>query len=245
MSGGTSARTAADSPGAVPTSASNGTGTPPSPLPGASTSGDTAPSHTSRNRRRPEQRHVRHAGEVALTPEEVLRLLAPVDVLQEWALLEFALTTGIRREDMVGIPLEGVDFDQGTVRFYESKKRRTRTVPMDARVMVTLRSHVRTLAKGERWLFPSPRRAGSHQSGRYAYNVLGKWLKGAGLTPRPFHALRATAYKLAKARGWSVEQAAALLGDTIRVAKEFYGVVTPWELRQVCREKPLLGWGFP
>ena len=132
----------------VPIPASNGTGTPPSPLPGASTSGDTAPSHTSRNRRRPEQRHVRHAGEAALTPEEVLRLLAPVDVLQERALLELALTTGILREDMVGIPLEGVDFDQGTVRFYESKKRRTRTVPMDARVMVTLRSHVRTL---ENW----------------------------------------------------------------------------------------------
>ena len=183
---------------------------------------------------------VRHAGSVALTPDEVRRLLAPIDRLEDRALLELAVTTGIRREDLVAIPLEGLDLDSGFLTFYESKKRRTRRLPLDATALVTLRSYVRTLPKGGRWLFPSPRLAGRHQTGRLAWNVLNRWLDAAGLPRRPFHALRATAYKLAKARGWSVEQAAALLGDTIRVAMEFYGVATPGELRETVRKRPLL-----
>ncbi len=183
---------------------------------------------------------VRHAGSLALTPDEVRRLLAPIDRLEERALLELAVTTGIRREDLVAIPLEGIDLESGMLTFYESKKRRTRRLPLDGTALVTLRSYVRTIPKGERWLFPSPRLKGRHQTGRFAWNILNRWLDVAGLPRRPFHALRATAYKLAKARGWPVEQAAALLGDTIRVAMEFYGVATPGELREVVREKPLL-----
>ncbi len=181
-----------------------------------------------------------HAGQFSLTPEEVELVLAPVDRLEERALLELAVTTGIRREDIVAVPLEGFDLERGTVRFYESKKRRTREVPVQGRPLVTLRTYVRGLPKGERWLFPSPRRAGHHQTGRFAWTIFNRWLDRAGLPRRPFHALRATAYKLAKARGWSVEQAAALLGDTIRVAMEFYGVATPSELRETARDRPLL-----
>jgi integrase len=154
--------------------------------------------------------------------------------------LELALSTGIRREDVCAIPLEGVDLIRGTVRFYESKKRRTREVPVQGKVLVTLRTYVRTLRKGEHWLFPSPRLSGKHQTGRFAWTIWNRWLDQAGLPRRPFHATRATAYKLAKARGWPVELASALLGDTIRVAQEFYGVATPAELLEIARAHPLL-----
>jgi integrase/recombinase XerD len=207
----------------------------------ASKGSDTTPSRTSRNRTSwGDATDVRHAGHSALTPEEVRRLLAGVDRLEERALLELAVTTGMRREDVVAVPLEGLDLDAGTVRFYEAKKRRTRSIPLDPTCLVTLRSYVRTLPKGERWLFPSPRRAGRHQTGRFAWSILNRWLDAAGLPRRPFHSLRATAYKLGKAKGWSVELASALLGDTIRVAMEFYGVATPGELKEAMSERPLL-----
>lgn len=183
---------------------------------------------------------VRHAGHLALTPDEVRRLLAPIDRLEERALLELALATGIRREDLAAIPLEGVDVERGTVCYYESKKRRTRTIPVDPTALVTLRSYVRTLPKGARWLFPSPRHARAHQTGRFGYSILQRWLDAAGLARRPFHSLRATTYKLARARGWSVEGSAALLGDSIRVAQEFYGAVGPGELGELVKERPLL-----
>ena len=229
----------------VPTPPTTGTETPgvlsePAPPP-APEARDTSRSRTKRNGRVfGTGTDVRHAGSVALTPDEVRRLLAPIDRLEDRALLELAVTTGIRREDLVAIPLEGLDLDSGMLTFYEAKKRRTRRLPLDGTALVTLRSYVRTLPRGERWLFPSPRLKGRHETGRLAWNVLNRWLDVAGLPRRPFHALRATAYKLAKARGWSVEQAAALLGDTIRVAMEFYGVATPGELRETVRERPLL-----
>ncbi len=167
-------------------------------------------------------------------------MLEPVDVLEERALLELALTTGIRREDLVSIPLEGVDLNRGAVRFFEHKKGRNREVPVQGRALVDLRTHVRKLDRGERWLFPSPRKPGAHQTGRFAWNIWNKWLRRAGLDQRPFHATRATAYKLAKAKGWPVELAAAILGDTVRVAEAYYGTPTPGELAQIARERPLL-----
>jgi integrase len=224
----------------VPIPASLGTGRSLRAVAGGPSVPDTAPSRTKRNRIFGTGTDVRHAGSVALTPDEVRRLLEPIDRLEEKGLLQLALTTGIRREDVVAIPLEGLDLEAGMLTFYEAKKRRTRKVPVDPTALVTLRQHVRTLEKGERWLFPSPRRKGQHQSGRFAWNILNRWLLRVGLTPRPFHALRATAYKLAKAKGWGVELSAALLGDTIRVATEFYGVATPGELAQMSRERPLL-----
>jgi len=188
--------------------------------------------------RRPE--FVLHSGMVALTPDEVERLLRPIDRLEERCLLELALTTGIRREDLVAITLASLDLERGMVGFYESKKRRDRRVPVQGRTLVDLRTYVRGLPRGSRWLFPSPRKAGAHQTGRFAWTIFNRWLDVAGLPRRPFHATRATAYKLCKARGWSVELSAALLGDTIRVAQEFYGVATPGELLEVAKEKPLL-----
>jgi integrase len=186
---------------------------------------------------------IQRVGELALTPTEVESLLMPIDVLAERALLEVAISTGIRREDLVAIPRVNFEPDSGRLAFREAKKHREREIYLTGRALVTIRTHVRTLAPATEFLFPSPRATRSrrrHLSGRYAYDVLQKWLDRAKLRRRPFHSLRATAYKLAKARGWSVEQAAALIGDTIRVAMEFYGVATPGELREIAIERPLI-----
>lgn len=199
---------------------------------------DTPLSRKSRNG--PPREFVLHSGEVALTPDELRRLLEPIDRIEEQALLELGATTGIRREDIVAIPFEGVDLDARRVKFYEAKKRRTRTVPIDPKVAKTLAQYVRTLPKGERWLFPSPRRKGEHQTGRFAWTILNRWLDRAGLPRPPFHALRGTAYKLAKSKGWPVSLAAAILGDTTRVAEAFYGTPTPGELDELMRQRPLL-----
>ncbi len=222
----------------VPTPAISGTEGPTDTPPGAVARADKPISRRKRNG--PPREFVLHAGLVALTSQEVERVLGPIDVLEERALLELALTTGIRREDLVSIPLEGVDLARGAIRFHERKKGRNREVPVQGRALVDLRTHVRKLERGERWLFPSPRLAGKHQTGRFAWNVWNRWLRRVGLAPRPFHATRATAYKLAKARGWPAELAAAILGDTVRVAEAYYGTPTPGELMQIARERPLL-----
>ena len=152
--------------------------------------------------------------------------------------------------------IEGLDLAAGTLAFYESKKGRARTVPLglvDGRVAQTLRRYVASLPTDRRaspWLFPGGRRdraetrrgiAASHHhlSGRAAWTVLRAWAAATDLPLRPFHALRATCYKLCKARGWTVEQAAAHIGDTVRVAGEVYGVATPSEIAEAARQRPI------
>jgi integrase len=191
-----------------------------------------------------------HSGALALTVEEATKLLGAVDNTRDSALLALAISTGIRREDVVAIRLGDVDAERGSVTFYESKKRRTRTVPIDGGGLRALRQYVHGIPRGQVWLFPGGhgnrprtvpgRPTPKHLTGRAAWNVLNHWLRVAGLEPRPFHALRSTCYKMAKARGWSPEQAAALIGDSVRVAMEVYGVSTPGELKEAARDRPIL-----
>jgi integrase len=218
-----------------------------------------------------------HVGALAYTTAEVDRLLTKLKesedtlstpglpgsdpnralwTLRDRALLELALWTGIRREDLVAIRLEGLDLATGTLTFYESKKRRSRPVSLgatDGRLVQTLRRYIATLPTDRRasaWLFPGGRRdrtetrkgiaaSQHHLSGRAAWTVLRAWAAATDLPLRPFHALRATCYKLCKARGWSVEQAAAHIGDTVRVAAEVYGIATPGELAEVAGARPI------
>lgn len=184
-----------------------------------------------------------HSGQFALTADEVGLLLDGVRDTRDHALLSLAIGSGIRREDLVAIKLADYEAERGVVRFYESKKRKIRTTTLDPKANVALQRWLGARARESQWLFPSDHRFNNpkgHLSGRGAYNVLQRWLTAVGLPGRPFHSLRATCYKLAKARGWSIELAAAQLGDTIRVAQEFYGVATPGELAQAMRERPLL-----
>lgn len=191
-----------------------------------------------------------HVGSLALTPTETELLLSKVDNSRDAALLSLAVSTGIRREDLVAIRLADVDPEKGEVTFHESKKRRSRTVPVDGGGLRALRQYVHGVPRTQEWLFPGGHRnrpgsvpkegATKHLSGFAAWLVLQKWLDAAGLKRRPFHALRSTCYKLAKAKGWTPEEAAALLGDTVRVAMEVYGVSTPGELREAARDRPIL-----
>ena len=198
------------------------------------------PSRKRKGVRRPTRRHFGFTGEFALTPPEVEQLLIHAQSWHDEALLKLAISTGIRREDIVAIPIEGVDLEAGRIRFYENKKRRDWEVHVGGSVLVTLKKHLNSLPKGARWLFPGRQQGGSHLSGRSAYNILARSLRNAGLRTRPFHALRATCIKLAQWKGWTPEQVAKLTGDSIRVIQQHYSTPSRDEMQKVAVEKPLL-----
>jgi integrase len=183
-------------------------------------------------------------GEKALTPEQVERLLNIVDNLRDEALLTLAICTGIRRDDLVRIrsidvKLDMVNLSEGEVTYFEKKKGdKMRTIAIPSRCVRVLAKWLRF--NESRWLFPSEFGNREHLSSRTAYNILQRHLKRAGLPSVPFHALRATAYKLARSKGWSVEEAAALIGDTVEVAQEHYGTPSKEEIKKLSLEKPLI-----
>ena len=178
-------------------------------------------------------------GEKALTEKQVEAFLGKIGSLYDETLFRLALSTGIRREDIASIKQADVDLNNYQISFYENKKRRIRTIPLNENVVQKLKQHLHVIGKGM-WLFPSPYNHRKHISGRQIYSRFQKYLDAAGIESKPFHALRATCIKLCQRRGWSVEQAAKLLGDTIRVVQEHYTTPSNEELRQVARERPII-----
>ena len=224
----------------VPTPASKGTTRPQEP--GVAPSPSAPVPYTAKNRK-DARSPVDHAAHHSLTPAEVDKLLASVGDARDLALLSLAVVTGMRREDIVAVRVADYNRERGTIGYVERKKKnRIRAdVPLDPKAATRLDLYLRARGRESVWLFPSDLPSShDHLSSRSAWNILNRWCAVAGLAPRPFHSLRATCYKLAKARGWPVEFAAWVIGDTIRVAQEFYGVATPGEVAQVLRERPLL-----
>ena len=176
-------------------------------------------------------------GKKALTEDQARRLLEYCTDLMEKTLLELALNTGIRRRDIINIKRSNIDFVNKKLTFYEHKKDRFFTIPLNQKLLNSLEIWIKVAPKSK-WLFPSKR--GGHISSKTAYNILQRNLKRAGLPQRPFHALRATCIKLCQKRGWTPEQVSELTGDLISTIQQHYLTPSEEEMKKIVEEKPLL-----
>jgi len=179
------------------------------------------------------------SGQKALTPAQVDKLLSVIDNLNDEVLLKLAISAGIRRHDVSKIMVDNINFDDCYVEFSEKKKGgRIKRTYISQDVINTIKKWVKIKPKGNKYLFPG--RGSKPIADKTAYNILQKYLKRAGLPARPFHALRATAYKIAQEKGWSVRQAAEHIGDSTRVAEEHYGTPSTEEMKDNAINKPII-----
>lgn len=181
-------------------------------------------------------------GRKSLSEANVDALLSVITDLDHSALLMLALSTGIRRNDIVRIKQADFDHETRKLSFYESKKKRIHTVHVPPNVANVLEM-VKTAHKKSVYLFPgnSDKKNGQgHISDRQAYNILNKYLERAGLEKRPFHALRSTCIKMCQKKGWKPEETAELVGDTIAVIQEHYMVPSDQEMKEVSKDKAIL-----
>lgn len=182
-------------------------------------------------------------GQKALTPVQVQMLFDCIADLVHLGLFQLAVVSGIRREDIVRIRVADVNFDRNSVTFHESKKNRTHTIYIPKTVTNTLKM-ITNINKREPYLFPGNSekiRGRGHLTGRTAYNIFHRYLAKTDLRMRPFHALRATCIKMCQHKGWTMEQTAEHVGDTIRVIQEHYTTPSEEEMVKVATEdKPIL-----
>lgn len=181
-------------------------------------------------------------GEFALTDEETSKLLQETEDFTEHVFLKFAISTGIRRGDVVAIKWKDVELDQRRITFYEKKKDRIKDVYVSQSLIQDLR-RLKSIQKDEYYIFPgrSEQKYGKgHISSRSAYNILQRNLKNAGIEKRPFHALRATCIKMCQRRGWSEAQTAKHVGDTVRVIQEHYSTPSSGEMSAAAEQKSIL-----
>jgi len=143
------------------------------------------------------------------------------------------VTTGIRREDIVGIDLSNIDWQNNTLTFWEQKKRRFWTVPLEADTVTTLKMYINTLPKGQKKLF--------NFTGRTAYNHLQGYLKKANIKKKiPFHALRTTFVKRSKELGRDIKAVQQITGDSERTILKHYSEWTMDELKEIIDKKSII-----
>ncbi len=186
------------------------------------------------------KRSIITSGEKALTPSNVDKLLTIVNDINHEGLLKLAICGGLRREDIVQVFVKDIDFQEASVTFYQHKKKNHHTVYLPRSVIVTLEKIIKINKRvNSPYLFPStnPKK---HISSRTAYNILQRYLKLAGLETIPFHALRSTCVKLCQSKGWTPEQSAKHLDDTITTIQKHYTTPSQDERKEVANEKAIL-----
>lgn len=172
------------------------------------------------------------SGQKALTQKEYAKLIETIDNLEDELLIKFAITTGLRREDLCNIQISNIDLVERTLTYHESKKHRDRTIHLSESIILLIKKYYKTIPQPQKKLFKF--------TGRTAYNHLNYWCKIAGIDERPFHALRATCVKFCQRAGWSAEQVSQLTGDTIAVIQQHYATPTNDEMRNVINNKQII-----
>lgn len=172
------------------------------------------------------------SGEKSLTPKEYEKLIAVIPYLEHLLLIKLAVVSGIRREDIVKIKINDIDFEEGEIKYYEHKKKRLYSVYVDNDIIMLIKQHLNTLARKRDLLFSF--------GGRQAYNILNKYCEIAQIPKRPFHSLRATCIKFAQLKGWTPEQTAKHIGDRIATIQEHYSTPSKTEMAELAKTKPII-----
>ena len=179
------------------------------------------------------KRERNRSGEKALKHKEYEKLISVIDRLDDEVCIKLAVSIGARREDLANIKVKDIDLDELKLSFHEKKKRRIHTVPLSPEMARMIKVLLHSKGKNQTEdLFP--------YSGRTMYDRLQKYCDKADIPRRPFHALRATCIKRCQAAGWSPEQVAKLVGDTIAVIQEHYAWPSSSEMQEVAADKPVI-----
>jgi integrase len=174
----------------------------------------------------------------ALSETDYRKLLRACNKKEDQILIQLAVELGLRRMDISKILIANIRLSNdpsqiSRVTFHEHKKNRDRTLALPDALAQEIGMYLQTLPKDQKYLFSWGKSAFGDMT---AYRRFNNLCVVAGIPQRPFHALRGSAYKFKKAQGWSVEQAAALLGDTISVAQEHYGTPSDSEIDELIRK---------
>ena len=146
---------------------------------------------------------------------------------QLYPIVVFALSTGARKGEILGLTLDDVDLERGVAIFRDTKNTDTRSAPILGHLKEVLQGQIRWVKKNyksmdpkppRRWLFPS-------QDGQKPIDIRNPWEKArdaAGLVDFRFHDLRhSTASYLAMSGASQLEIAEVLGHRTLQMVKRY------------------------
>jgi integrase len=125
-----------------------------------------------------------------LTEKEDLALCKAMNP-EDWALVAFALNTGLRRSEQFELKWQYIDQENGVLTIPRSKSGETRHVPLNDVVLTILKGLNSWMTSP--WVFPSPGNPGRPQDAQNFYNrVFIPALDAAGIEGAVWHSLRHT-----------------------------------------------------
>ena len=167
----------------------------------------------------------------ALSDVQVKNLFDACERLSDYIMILLSIRYGFRREDIVGIKIDNVNLQEKSLTYYEHKKNKDRTIPLESDVVTELKRYIGTIdnKKHKGFLFP-------FKDGTTAWRKFQELCRIAhipipeGRTGRPFHSLRGTCVKQRQAQGWTMNEVATLIGDKPNTVAQHYATVTLSEL---------------
>jgi integrase len=161
------------------------------------------------------------ARERFLSKEEIQKLL---EICKEsksphlYAVTLFALSSGARRGEILGLKWKDVDFDRKTATFRDTKNGENRTIPLSSTLVDCLLQERRKRIIPSEFVFPSI-------DGKQPADIRGGWenaVKEAGLSSVCFHTLRHTVASHLTMGGASMLEVGAILGHkTLAMVKRY------------------------
>jgi integrase len=184
-------------------------------------------------------------GQKSLTRKQTESVILAANSYEDKQLVLIGFTLGLRRDDLVRVEIQNINFDTNEFSYLEKKKKnRIKTVPMTERLSNELRMYIAEHTTPEqKYLFPARQKTSKlgvceYMSSKTAYNIFNTLCKKAGVaTPIPIHAMRSTCIKLKQEDGWTIEQVAALIGDKASTVMDHYSTPSTGELAQLMKDK--------
>lgn len=172
-------------------------------------------------------------------------MILALNSYRDETLIKLELALGCRRSDIVRIEWANVNENDNGITYHEKKKGdRLHTAFVSDDIIQMLKKY-RNLSTGK-YLFPAIKKDNEHGhlSDRTAYDIFNRAMKRAEIIQInqtwPFHALRATCIKKCQRVGWTAEQTAAHVNDSVRVIQEHYTTPSMFERQQTARENPII-----
>ncbi len=177
-------------------------------------------------------------GELSFSETEFKRLLSVCETMQDEVMLKIGVTLGLRRDDMVRLLVENVDFKDHVLKYVEKKKRGAiRIKMMEPELERSLKMYINSLEEGTIYLFPYGK---SKYGDRSMWNRLNELCDKAQVKRREFHALRSTCVKFHQKAGWRPEETAELINDSVQVVLLHYATPSTSELNELTLTKTIL-----
>ncbi|MBG78239.1 MAG: integrase [Alphaproteobacteria bacterium] len=135
-----------------------------------------------------------------------------------YLIIVLAISTGMRKSEILNIRWRDVDLDKGKIILHETKNKERRVVPLTGHALSLVCEHRKIRRIDTDMLFPS-------QRGDKAYEIKRSWegaLKEAGIEDFRFHDLRHSAASYLAMNGASLAEIAEVLGHkTLAMVKRY------------------------